>query len=86
MSMTRRTVIGVIPAVAVVAALPAQASPPSAFDLYVAEINRLAEQWGAVDPGKPYCYAEAWREMFDDGLTAAEAWQEECWAAASMLG
>lgn len=62
---------------------------PSPFDLFLAEINRRAEQDGAVDLGKRYADLtghECWREMFNDGLTAQEAWREECWAAAEMLG
>jgi hypothetical protein len=56
------------------------------FEEYVAEIQTLAEECGAADPGKPYCDAEAWREAFDDGMTPSEAWREECLAAAEMQG
>lgn len=56
------------------------------FADYVAEIQKLAEECGATDPGKPYCDADAWRDAFDDGLTVGEAWREECLAAAEMLG
>ena len=56
------------------------------FEDYAAEIQTLAEECGATDPGKLYCEAEAWRESFDDGLTPSEAWREECLAAAEMLG
>ena len=55
------------------------------FDTYVAEINELAVKCGATDAGKAYCDAEAWRDSFDDGLTAEQAWSEEVYAASTML-
>jgi len=55
------------------------------FQEFVAEIQKLAEACGATDQGKPYCDAEAWREAFNEGMSPAEAWREECLAAAEML-
>jgi predicted secreted protein len=80
--LDRRQAIALMSAAAIVA-------PASPFDLYLAEIDRLAQAAGAVDPGRSYCEqtgTACWREMFDDGLTADDAWQEECWAAADMMG
>jgi hypothetical protein len=56
------------------------------FEAFVAEIQALAERDGATDPGVPYCDAEAWRDAYDDGLSPGEVWQEECDAAADMVG
>jgi hypothetical protein len=47
------------------------------FKQYVAEIQALAEQFGAVEQGQPYCDAEAWRDAFKHGASPAEAWAEE---------
>ena len=56
------------------------------FEQYVAEIQKFAESCGATDHGKPYCDTEAWRDGFNDGMSPAEAWHEECLSAAEMLG
>lgn len=56
------------------------------FEDYVTEMQTLAEECGAADPGKPYCDPEAWREAFEHGLTPGEAWRAEEEAAATMLG
>lgn len=54
------------------------------FEQYVDEIQKLAEAWGVVDPGTPYCEPEAWRDCFALGLSPADAWAEEVSAAADM--
>lgn len=56
------------------------------FEDYVAELQQMAVECGATDPGKPYCDPEAWREAFEEGLTTGEAWRAEEEAAATMLG
>ncbi|MCA6114270.1 hypothetical protein J6524_04915 [Bradyrhizobium sp. WSM 1738] len=56
------------------------------FEDYVADLQQLAEDCGATDPGKPYCDAEAWRPAFEAGMTVSEAWRAEEEAAATMLG
>jgi hypothetical protein len=56
------------------------------FEEFVAEIQKLAEECGAAEPGKQYCDPSAWADMFKDDFTPAEAWAEEVSAAASMIG
>src|SRR5712664_371555 len=52
-----------------------------AFDKYVAQINILAEQDGALDSTGKYCDPDAWVMAFEDGASPEEAWAEEkfCW-------
>ena len=54
------------------------------FEEFVNETNRLADADGAVRSDGLYCEPAAWRGMYDDGMSPAEAWREER-AAASAL-
>ena len=59
------------------------------FEEHCAAVDVLALKCGALDAGQSYTAqtgVECWREGFDDGMTPAEAWSEEMWASADMLG
>ncbi len=57
----------------------------SEFKLWIAELSELMKkEWGADLNGLGYD-PEAFREMFDDGLTPKEAWSEEVSAAAGTI-
>lgn len=48
------------------------------FENFVDAINQLAASAGALDRNGIYCDGEAWRISYDDDVTPAEAWAEEC--------
>lgn len=58
------------------------------FAAFLAEIDRLAVKDGAMGDGESYVEQtgeDCWREMYDDDLTAEDAWGEEVDAARSMM-
>ena len=48
----------------------------TAFDEYVAEIEKLARIDGWDGAGH-YCDPDAWQDAYNDGITAEEAWASE---------
>jgi hypothetical protein len=59
------------------------------FDEYLKEIDALAVKSGAAEPGQSYVGwtgEESWRDMYDAGMDAEDAWGEEEDAARSMMG
>ena len=83
MNISRRTAITLLPVVGVSVALPSLIAP-TAFDQWSTELAAALTQAFDMD-GAEYIRQtgeECWREMFNDGLSPADAVSEEVYAAA----
>lgn len=51
------------------------------FEAWLAELNQIAGDAYGVPPMTAHTGEDCWHDMFEDGMTPHEAWDEEvaCW-------